>query len=518
MLTSRHRGRALAYKPTSLQRHPKGTLASPLTLPMHTAMAQEGPEVSVASSSTAAHSWWEVNANPFSWSTGTRYFPPPDRRPDLASTYDEADMSISNATSFTNASSRSALSIDSSSADLSGEPVENHHIWSQVLLSATCTDTTLKVRFGCLRNVENAGEAAHSGQDDGGSFVEVLSSRRELLEPACDDSKRSYANWESHPSSFNWLEKHLHRYNGSIMEPEGATSNLSDLVNNWSIALPNPHAGRCDAYISPPVANYVASDVVKHEIRISPSYPSHGIVGESRTSYGPSSDQETGVATPLFSGSHSPGSTRYQMTFCGGMAEVPLSCHSNLRASKPHAKGSDLCDGNKEGYMRGNGRGSGTTEGKNKRSEDTSETVLKKSKHDSSMVSSDKVAAIPYLQRSMLPFSQCIENLIIAEMRIKYAVHSLHSTVELMKTLAELMQLLSDPYLKSSASKYLISICSFQDHSSWGELERKDKAEAKYDLRSRGLCLVPVSSIPQVHRDNIRPDYWMPTYRSCLYR
>lgn len=43
--------------------------------------------------------------------------------------------------------------------------------------------------------------------------------------------------------------------------------------------------------------------------------------------------------------------------------------------------------------MRGNGRGSGATEGKNKRSEDTSETVLKKSKYDSSMVSSDKVAA-----------------------------------------------------------------------------------------------------------------------------
>lgn len=199
--------------------------------------------------------------------------------------------------------------------------------------------------------MENAGEAAHSGQDDGGSFVEVLSSRRELLEPACDDSKRSYANWESHPSSFNWLEKHLNRYDGSIMEPEGATSNLSDLVSNWSIAPPNPHAGPCDAYICPPMANYVASDVVKHEIPISPSYPSHGIVGESSTSYAPSCDQETGAATPFFPRSHSPGSTRYQMTFCSGMAEVPLSCHSNSRASKPHAKGSDLCDGNKEGYV-----------------------------------------------------------------------------------------------------------------------------------------------------------------------
>ncbi|XP_064944958.1 transcription factor bHLH111-like isoform X1 [Musa acuminata AAA Group] len=459
---------------------------------MHAAMAQEGPEVSVASSSTAAHSWWEFNANPFSWSTVTRYLPPPDRRPDLASTYDEADMSISNATSFTNASSHSALSIDSSSADLSGEPVENHHIWNQVLL-----------------NVENAGEAARSGQDDGGSFVEVLSSRRELLEPACDDSKRSYANWESHPSSFNWLEKHLNRYDGSIMEPEGATSNLSDLVSNWSIAPPNPHAGPCDAYICPPMANYVASDVVKHEIPISPSYPSHGIVGEISTSYAPSCDQETGAATPFFPRSHSPGSTRYQMTFCSGMAEVPLSCHSNSRASKPHAKGSDLCDGSKEGYvcssMRGNGRGSGTTEGKNKRSEDTSETVLKKSKYDSSMVSSDKpqvpkvkvAEKISALQQLVSPFGKTDQASVLME------------TVKCIRSLQDQVQLLSDPYLKSSASK---------DHNSWGELQRKDKAEAKHDLRSRGLCLVPVSSIPQVHRDNIRPDYWMPTYRSCLYR
>ncbi|CAL9124656.1 unnamed protein product [Musa textilis] len=453
---------------------------------MHAAMAQQGPEVSVARSSTAAHSWWEVNANPFSWSTVTRCLPPPDRRPDLASTYDEADMSISNATSFTNASSRSALSIDSSSADLSGEPVENHHMWSQVLL-----------------NVENAGEPAHSGQDDGGSFVEVLSSRRELLEPACDDSKRSYANWESQPSSFNWFEKHLNRYNGSFMEPQGATSNLSDLVSNWSIAPPNPHAGPCDAYICPPMANYVASDVVKHEIPISPSYPSHGMVGESSTSYAPSSAQETGAAAPFFPRSHSPGSTGYQMTFCGGMAEVPLPCHSNLRASKPHAKGSDLCDANKEGYVSPSMRG--TTEGKNKRSEDTSETVLKKSKYDSSVVSSDKpqvpkvkvAEKISALQQLVSPFGKTDQASVLME------------TIKCIRSLQDQVQLLSDPYLKSSASK---------DHNSWGELERKDKAEAEYDLRSRGLCLVPVSSIPQVHRDNIRPDYWMPTYRSCLYR
>lgn len=71
------------------------------------------------------------------------------------------------------------------------------------------------------------------------------------------------------------------------------------------------------------------------------------------------------------------------------------------------------------------------------------------------------------------------------------------------------MQLLSDPYMKSSSSK---------DYNPWGGLDRKEKAEAEADLRSRGLCLVPVSCTPQVYRDSNGPDYWTPPYRSCLYR
>ena len=56
----------------------------------------------------------------------------------------------------------------------------------------------------------------------------------------------------------------------------------------------------------------------------------------------------------------------------------------------------------------------------------------------------------------------------------------------------------------------------FQDP--WAGLDRKDKGDARIDLRSRGLCLVPISCTPQIYHDNAGSDYWTPTYRECLYR
>lgn len=51
--------------------------------------------------------------------------------------------------------------------------------------------------------------------------------------------------------------------------------------------------------------------------------------------------------------------------------------------------------------------------------------------------------------------------------------------------------------------------------TTWGNMERKDE---KGDLKSRGLCLVPISWTPQAYRDNTAPDYWTPAYRGCLFR
>ncbi|RZS23899.1 hypothetical protein BHM03_00056910 [Ensete ventricosum] len=339
-------------------------------------MAQQGPELS-----TAHNNWWEVQPNPFSWTAITQC------RSDATA-----------AASFADASSHSALSMDSSSADVSGEPAENRHMWSHVL----------------LLDVEDAGEV-----DDGENFIEVLSSRRLT---ACANSKKMDSCRELHPSSLHSL---------------GSSTMLPDFASNCSIAPPsNPQLvhhlapSTCNNYFSASMLiDHLASDTshVKHEIPVSPPFTGDVVVGESSRSY-----YEHNVKLR----SHQTGLNH---DFSGGMAE----------ASWSHRRSPSY-------QIRGNCRNTGTVEGKKKRSDgESAETLLKKSKYDSSMVSSNKQMYF-----------------------------------------------------------YMICICPLQDQNSWGELERKVKAQAEVDLRSKGLCLVPISSILQVHRDNSRPEYWMPTYRS----
>ncbi|WOL16852.1 hypothetical protein Cni_G25640 [Canna indica] len=498
---------------------------------MH-AMAQGvAAEASVSSSSAAAAAgnWWESRVNnsfsSSSWSASTsisrRWAPPSTRHADLSSSppsYDDADLSVSNATSFTHASGHEALSMDSSSADLSGEPVMENHLWSQVLLN----------NIGTASEVQN-------GHEDGENSLNQVGLRREVFNPACDYLKKMDSHWDLiNPSSFNCLEKHLNSYAASISNGEGETStHLSDLVSNWSIAPPNNSTSPSNS-----MAHYLANinSHVKHEIPISSQSPfsSNLMVGDqsSASSYPPSYQE-----SPFFLRQQNPNSSmRYQIgdlkdnSFCSGMMEAidPSSnrrstfsdgitfgrCLSKkapmeLRGLKGSVKSSELCDGNKEEYESSrilrNGRVSGTAEGKKKRSEDTSESH-KKSKFDSLMVSSSQKMQVPKvkiaekisaLQQLVSPFGKTDQASVLME------------TITCIRILQEQVQLLSDPYLKSTSNK---------EHNSWGEIERKGKAEANYDLRSKGLCLVPVSSIPQVHRESIRPDYWMPTYRSCLYR
>ncbi|THU69333.1 hypothetical protein C4D60_Mb08t13330 [Musa balbisiana] len=333
-------------------------------------MAQQGLELS-----TVPNDRWEIHPNPFSWTAIT-----------------QCCSNAAAAASFADASSHSALSMDSSSGDASGEPAENRHMWSHVLL-----------------DVEDAGEV-----DDGENFLEVLSSRRltaDVFEPACANSKKMDSCRELHPSSLHSL--------GSIMQP--------DFANNWSLAPSNPQ--------------------LEHHL-------------------------------------------------------APSTCNGYISASM-------LIDhlASDTSHIRGNSRDTGTVEGKKKRSdEESTETLLKKSKYDSSMVSPTKLQVpkarmaaerISALQQIVSPFGKTDQASVLME------------TIFCIKSLQEQIQLLSDPYMKSSAS---------EDHNSWGQLERKVKAQAKVDLRSKGLCLVPISSISQVHTDNSRPDYWMPTYRSCFYK
>ncbi|KAG6496158.1 hypothetical protein ZIOFF_044006 [Zingiber officinale] len=129
-------------------------------------------------------------------------------------------------------------------------------------------------------------------------------------------------------------------------------------------------------------------------------------------------------------------------------------------------------EGSNSFINRGNGRRfTATSEGKRKRSDDSSEALLKKSKNENSMASCAKACTIvfPLIQRKEGQIIPC-------------------------------------------------SYCIIQNHGDWGEMERKGSAETNLDLRSKGLCLIPVSYFPEDHKENGGLDYWMPTYRTCLYR
>ncbi|KAJ7537475.1 hypothetical protein O6H91_11G009500 [Diphasiastrum complanatum] len=81
----------------------------------------------------------------------------------------------------------------------------------------------------------------------------------------------------------------------------------------------------------------------------------------------------------------------------------------------------------------------------------------------------------------------------------------LHEAIGYIRFLHEQVQVLSKPYMKS------ISMSSRQNEAgknSWNSDKTKlDGEEPKQDLRSRGLCLVPVSCTQQITNDN-GADYW----------
>ncbi|XP_065001655.1 transcription factor bHLH110-like [Musa acuminata AAA Group] len=501
-------------------------------------MAEEAFETSVASSSSvSANSWWEIPANSVATRSSVSQWPRPSLR--SASSCDEDNISVCNTTSFTDVSPHSGLSMNSSSVGLSGEPVENHHLWNQVLL-----------------NVGSGGDMrGNHDDDDGENLLEVMTSKGftpdEMFEPACDYLKKLDGSWEfENPLSLNSLKKQLGNYTGSTMvQVAGVTKDISEMVSNRSIAPPNPQLDRhvapsaCGFPITPPMAQYSTSNVAhaNHEILHSPSYPDGDMARGRSTGHmsyydriikAESHHQDMGAAATSFLrngvGYHQVSAVGLDNKFCAaGTSELPWTSTRSLsdlisfsgclnklpvdvlRPSRPYLKGSDSSDTRKHGHdsssTRGNGMVSGASEGKKKRSEESSETVSKKSKHENSAASSLKLQApkvrladkITALQQLVSPFGKTDTASVLLE------------TINCIRVLQEQVQLLSDPFMKSSASK---------DHSSWGEMERKEKAEAKLDLRSKGLCLVPISCIPQVHRENCGPDYWMPTFRACLYR
>ncbi|PNY02918.1 transcription factor bHLH123-like protein, partial [Trifolium pratense] len=97
----------------------------------------------------------------------------------------------------------------------------------------------------------------------------------------------------------------------------------------------------------------------------------------------------------------------------------------------------------------------------------------------------------------------------------------LSEAIEYIKFLHEQVTVLSTPYMKSGApieihqpqlvtqaSKYCLHFhLDLNENSS----KSKKSESAKQDLKSRGLCLVPVSStFPVTHETTV--DFWTPTF------
>ncbi|KAF3945500.1 hypothetical protein ACB098_03G093100 [Castanea mollissima] len=513
-------------------------------------MAEECIESSVATSSSTPTNWWDFpgasslpawNNNPNSWH---------HQNPNSNSSCEE-DVSMS--TSFTNASNHSGLTVESSrrlaepasSNDLIGEHASDNSLWSHVLLS-----------------VGSNGEMQNN-QDVEENFVDALSSKSMstgMFEPACDYLKKLDNSWEfTNSTSFNNFEKHINGFNDSVLDNE-RLNKLSNLVSTWSIAPPDPDVNRqfdpqtCNISLSSSMDHYSQPDLchMKHAFADSTScdlgttrnsslFPCYShdmkVENERRETEAPVAllrrsfnnngvGYQIGANSPLmgdnprsyFYGMPNSSSCRNIKSFADVISfsnrmgkplmdiHAPNNCFKSLNTSDYKKQGlqtSMLRNSSCSMQTRNNAKGQGiANEGKRKRSEDGSESVLKKPKQESPTASSVKAPKVKLgdritaLQQIVSPFGKTD------------TASVLYEAIQYIKFLQEQVQLLSNPYMKTNSHK-----------DPWGGLDRKDKGDTKLDLRSRGLCLVPTSCTPQIYRENTGSDYWStPTYRGCLYR
>ncbi|XP_021598702.1 uncharacterized protein LOC110604730 isoform X2 [Manihot esculenta] len=518
-------------------------------------MAQECCESSVAissctPSSAAAAGWWDVHhaCSLSSWTNNSSCSPWHQQQPNPSSNSScEEDVSIS--TSFTNASNHSGLTVESSRrlvepaasspSEFMAEHASDSQLWSHILFGVGSNN-------GDLHNIQDVGE----------NLLDALSSKSistGIFEPACDYLKKmENNNWEfTNSPSFNTFEhKHVNGFSTdhlSSIESERVTK-LSNLVNNWTIAPPDPGVAVSHETIDPIACNISLGSTVNHysqpqtysdsascgtEILNTKSgflscYDGHDIKLEDERRHVESPGyifrrsfnncNGVGYDIGLSSGSVVADNSKYyygvpnntcasarnftDVAFNGRFNKPMIDIQGNTPCFKS-LNSSDCRKQRGQTSLPGRGKGS-TSETKKKRSFDTSPAVLKKPKHESSTVSSAKMQVpkvklgdrISALQQIVSPFGKTDTASVLLE------------AIQYIKFLQEQVQLLSNPYMKNNSHK-----------DPWGGLEKKDKGDLKLDLRSRGLSLVPISCTPQVYQENTGSDYWTPTYRSgCLYR
>ncbi|XP_058184060.1 uncharacterized protein LOC131301696 isoform X3 [Rhododendron vialii] len=374
-------------------------------------MAGECTESSIATSSATPNWWPDLRTNSLSsWSSTTNPWHP-HQNPNSNSSGEE-DMSISNQSGLSVDSSRHL--VDSSSAnDFIGETASDSQLWSHILIDV------------------GSREELNNTQEVGGNSTNLFASKSlstGMFEPAYSDYLKKMDNsWEfaNSPSFNNFDQKHFNGFNHGVMESERLTK-LSNLVSNWSIAPPDS-AGILNhqfdlSHMKQTMSNptpfggilnrnlgsfscYGHDSKVKYEHQIGLS---NSFVGDNKYYYG-TSEVPCNTSTRSFSD---------VMNFSSFLSKPSVGIHGSK--SRPRS----LPDCKKQPSIsttqtvtRSSIRGQGlSTEGKKKRSEENSETALKKPKHDSSTVSSSKMQVpkvkltdkITALQQIVSPFGKIL--------------------------------------------------------------------------------------------------------------
>ncbi|BFG17377.1 hypothetical protein CerSpe_036510 [Prunus speciosa] len=525
-------------------------------------------------------SWSNLGINP--WQPQPPQQQPNQKYSNSSNNCDDVDQDVSiSSTSFTNASNHSSLSVDSSRrlqvADqrsaspnndmINGEQVSDNHIWNHVLLS-----------------VNGNTDLHHNDHDVGENFLDALSSKslstdHVMYEPACDYLKKlDNSTWEftkyvsAASNNFNSFEKQL---NGGFMENNNMNNNvnienerltkLSNMVNTWSIAPPEPqlvmdqdhhHYLKPQAFINNDSTScdaQMGNNNITNRNSGSSLFPCYGSKVEAACVAGGGGGGAIHGITPSFGNNtngieyqiglnnvnamvadHHNGKYLYgngsilpdSYSSCGAtsagarnFADV-ISFSSRLgnksalvdiHAPKPCFKSSNISDQYSKKQASStrvsSGRGQGiANEGKKKRTDDTSsETVLKKPKQETSTVSSSVKMQAPKVKLGdrITALQQ-----IVSPFGKTDTASVLYEAIQYIKFLQDQVHvLLSSPYLKTNSHK-----------DPWATDRKDHKGDAKVDLKNKGLCLVPISCTPQVYRENTGSDYWTPTYRGCLYR
>ncbi|XP_061351022.1 transcription factor bHLH111-like [Gastrolobium bilobum] len=491
-------------------------------------------EETVVTSSPAPLNWWDLHASSLSpWTnTNNEWNNQPNPNSSCSCEEDISSLTIES-------SSRLVARPAPSSIELMREHASDNQLWSHVLSSVACDE-----------------ELNRSSQGIGDNFLDALSSKsmtRSMFEPAFDYLKKLDTNWEySGSTSFNSFEKHLNGFSDEIIENNERLNKLSNLVSTWSVAPPDPEV---NGHFDPQTNNSSLSSSMDHHTQSDPCHIKQPFEDSTSCSVGETSrnsegfpncyDVDTKVKQENYYASEVLGSVfgrsfnidGYQngfnnhfvgdkgnlyngmpnfssctrkfsdvISFTGQLGRPIIEIHAPVTSTKclNLSESRKQCLQTSSPTKTNNGRGQRrASEVKKKRSEDSSDAILKKPKQDVSTDSSTKVQGpkvklgdrITALQQIVSPFGKTDTASVLFE------------AIGYIKFLQEQVQLLSNPYLKTNSHK-----------DTWGSFDRKDKGDAKLDLRSRGLCVVPISCTPQVYRENSGPDYWTPAYRGCLYK